>query len=144
MKKIVRDKLGRFLKGAPSFKKNKIKKLCLTCSKEFETVLSRIKSGRGKYCSNKCYMGGFKRGNIPWNKGMKGIHLSPETEWKYKNGKGYRHWVFKKFGTSCVKCKKDFLISKLQVHHKDKNRENNTVENLMIVCRLCHLYLHKK
>jgi len=24
----------------------------------------------------------FKKGHIPWNKGMKGIHLSPETEFK--------------------------------------------------------------
>lgn len=24
----------------------------------------------------------FKAGNEPWNKGMKGIHLSPATQWK--------------------------------------------------------------
>ena len=24
----------------------------------------------------------FKKGHIPWNKGMKGIHTSPETEFK--------------------------------------------------------------
>ena len=28
---------------------------------------------------------GFKKGDEPWNKGVKGIHLSPETEWKGKS-----------------------------------------------------------
>jgi len=27
-------------------------------------------------------MGGFKEGNVPWNKGLNGIHLSPRTEFK--------------------------------------------------------------
>ena len=26
--------------------------------------------------------GRIKKGNVPWNKGIKGIHLSPETEFK--------------------------------------------------------------
>lgn len=28
---------------------------------------------------------GFKKGNIPWNKGLKGLHHSPSTEWKKGN-----------------------------------------------------------
>lgn len=30
------------------------------------------------------------------------------------------------------------------VHHKDKNRENNTVANLELVCQSCHLSIHRK
>lgn len=41
--------------------KNKVKinspifKRCLYCNKKFRTYISRLKSGRGKYCSRKCY-----------------------------------------------------------------------------------------
>lgn len=31
----------------------------------------------------------FKKGNRPWNKGLKGIHLSPKSE--FKKGRTYRH-----------------------------------------------------
>lgn len=33
--------------------------------------------------------GGFKKGHVPWNAGLKGIHLSPETEFK-KGCKSYK------------------------------------------------------
>lgn len=53
----------------------------------------------------------FKKGHIPWTKGMKGIHLSPETEFKkggkpptwcpvgtirkrkHRRDKGIRYWI---------------------------------------------------
>lgn len=43
---------------------------------------------------------GFSKGHIPWNKGVKGIHLSPETEFKkgnlpkinYRKGENHPHW----------------------------------------------------
>lgn len=79
------------------------------CGNEMMIALSRHRSGRGKYCSRKCmYMyrvrprnltyeikttnsGWFKPGHNPnktsfkpghktWNKGIKGTHFSPETE----------------------------------------------------------------
>ncbi len=30
----------------------------------------------------------------------------------------------------------------LVVHHKDKNRENNTIENLEVLCPNCHAIRH--
>jgi hypothetical protein len=32
-----------------------IKKICKQCGNEFETIPSRIRNGRGKYCSRKCF-----------------------------------------------------------------------------------------
>jgi len=42
--------------------------------------------------------GRFKKGNIPWNTGMKGIHLNPEYEFK----KGHIPWIKgKTMGSLC-------------------------------------------
>jgi hypothetical protein len=40
--------------------------------------------------------GNFKKGNAPWNKDLKGIHLSPESEWKKGCNPPSPDTVFKK------------------------------------------------
>lgn len=32
----------------------------------------------------------------------------------------------------------------VHIHHKDKNRNNNTISNFIVVCRLCHLREHNR
>ena len=39
--------------------------------------------------------GSFKKGNEPWNKGKKGIHLSPETEFKEGQRAGEKNNTWK-------------------------------------------------
>jgi hypothetical protein len=57
---------------------------CKVCQKEFQTYPSKVKIGRGKYCSRECC------GKVTWIK--KGQHLSPETELKGTiNGKHYTY-----------------------------------------------------
>lgn len=53
---------------------------CKNCKKEFLVSPYYAKRGQ-KYCSSKCY-GAACVGRVIWNKGLKGIHLSPKTEWK--------------------------------------------------------------
>jgi len=69
--------------------KRKTIRKCLTCSKEFQTYPYQLKKGFGKYCSRKCSSKNnltkikkgerlspkteFKKGSIPWNKGLKGV-----------------------------------------------------------------------
>lgn len=50
----------------------------------------------------------------------------------------YEVYWFKK---ECEICKS---LEKIYVHHKDENPWNNTKENLQILCRSCHQYLHMK
>ena len=64
---------------------------CLVCDSEFKTFLSRIKDGRGKYCSKKCAsVTYFKKGQHPSSKTeiKKGQRLSPKTEFE----KGHSTW----------------------------------------------------
>lgn len=57
-------------------------------SKQSEEAKRKMSEARmGKSPWNKgihIYLGGkkFEKGSIPWNKDLKGIHLSPESEWK--------------------------------------------------------------
>lgn len=86
----------------------------------------------------------FKGGNIPWNKNLKGIHLSPQSEFKkgqylaennvnWKNGitklnrliRGmpeFREWrerIFKRDNYTCQACKENKKVSgELHPHHK--------------------------
>jgi hypothetical protein len=61
----------------------------LLCKKEFKT-----RQSKRKFCCRECYIeyrkiygskGDYRPGTKPWNKGLKGIHLSPRTEFKPGN-----------------------------------------------------------
>lgn len=42
----------------------------------------------------------------------------------------------------CVKCDGEKNRSKLCIHHIDEDCNNNTADNLVLLCRSCHSYLH--
>jgi hypothetical protein len=57
---------------------------------------------------------------------------------KYTN-QGQYFKVVKKYKNKCRDCKRqDFLI----VHHKDGNRKNNLLDNLVLLCKHCHAVEH--
>jgi len=41
----------------------------------------------------------------------------------------------------CEKCGGD---NNLDIHHKDENYQNNNIDNLICLCRSCHLKEHRK
>ena len=51
---------------------------------------------------------------------------------------GYRNLAFRNFPHKCAICNYDEEPKILQVHHKDSNRNNNTLDNLCILCPNCH------
>lgn len=160
-----------------------IKKNCLICNKEFFVVPA--KEERAKYCSKACLgkanakrlngnqyaagsgpnSGSFKQGNIPWNKGLKGIHLSPDSE--FKPGRREKHYV--PIGTMTIRADRSgnqrkwiktidgwFQFANILytqkhgpipdgsvVHHKDRNTLNDSLDNLMVMTRSQHLEEHR-
>jgi 5-methylcytosine-specific restriction endonuclease McrA len=110
-----------------------------------------------KYTIHKVNPGWIKKGEHlnPDTQIIKGQHLSPETEikkdqrlspdteFRYKNGNGYRHLLIKGLLPQyCELCLDDPGLKRLHVHHKDKNRSNNSRDNLIVLCRPCHLLEH--
>lgn len=61
------------------------------------------------------------------------------------DGKNYREKAFRFYEHKCAICNWNEDIDCLEVHHIDENRENNDIENLIILCPLCHkkLTTHK-
>lgn len=103
------------------FKNEYQKNNCLNCNKEI-----KIKKN---YCSNKCQ--GEHKQNLIFEKIENGDITFSE--------KSYKKFLIKKYGDKCMKCGWNEINPvtgkvPIQLEHIDGNSENNTLENLMLLC----------
>jgi len=49
--------------------------------------------------------------------------------------------ILRKFGNKCSICSR---TEGLHIHHKDKNPSNNRMDNLIVLCGVCHKKIHMK
>jgi len=122
-KKLISKKARLRLKifGHPG--KDKNKENSERYRKTSETLKKLYASGKAK-----C---GFKKGYVPPNKKY------------FDNRYAYTRIAFENLLSRCNRCKnKDLRV--LEVHHKDRNRKNNKIENLEILCANCHKIEHLK
>lgn len=157
---MIRNERGRFVKGhkQPWRKKHLFKKVCLLCNKDFYVPKNQIP--RRKYCSIKCSSlmrkgNQFAKGSIPWNKGTFGVMKKNSGSFK----KGSKHRRFKgwtkhqgyiliyspnhPFKDSHNFVKEHRLVMEKHlgrylkpseiIHHINHIRDDNRIENLMIV-----------
>lgn len=94
------------------------------------TYVSNVESllhfSRRKYCSRECMSAGFsgvRRGDSQ--------NVRTSRMWARQDG----------LTDSCADCGKQ---EKLDVHHIDENPLNNAPENLVSLCRSCHLQRHRQ
>jgi hypothetical protein len=111
----------------------------------------------------------FKKGIIPWNKGLKGIHLSPYSEFKKGNpswNKGRKYFMpnailtegyinYQGYIVLCIggdeilehriimerKIGRELMDNEV-VHHKNKNRLDNRINNLKVMTKSEHSKHH--
>jgi hypothetical protein len=57
-------------------------------------------------------------------------------------GRVYRDIAFRNKQKICERCDYSKIPEVLVVHHKDRNRENNNIENLEVLCPTCHSEEH--
>lgn len=55
----------------------------------------------------------------------------------------YRVNALKYYGENCQECGYNKFPQILQVHHIDRNRNNNLLENLQVLCPNCHAIKHR-
>lgn len=148
--------------GKPS-KVGKINRVCEQCRADFSVYPSQIKKGGGKFCSLSCGTTYRNKTNNPSkrpevrekisknhadvsgkNNPMYGVR--PKT---YKNGytnsgkNYYRFIAFNSFPSICNRCGLEAPEKQLEIHHKDRNRKNNELINLEVLCAKCHKEEHK-
>jgi len=51
--------------------------------------------------------------------------------------------VYREFNINIL-CDKCGATEDICIHHKDRNRRNNNIDNLQPLCRSCHMHLHTK
>lgn len=108
---------------------------CHICGKDIIKTPSNIKKSKsGKvFCSRSCSV---KFTNTEYRTGKNNPN--------YKNGGSkYRNIKFRSCEKICEDCK-TIDIRVLEVHHKDRNRKNNELSNLSILCANCHKIKHYK
>lgn len=146
-------------------------RICQHCGKTFKIFKCWLKKGRGEFCSRKCY-GEFKKGKPTWNKGIphtettkdkirqkalgrtgwnKGltkeshpnlIRLKKEKSPNWRGGTTvYRSIAMENLLVECASCGVNNPKT-LVVHHIDRNRRNNQLNNLQILCLNCHRLEH--
>ncbi len=105
---------------------------CLNCN-------SLLEKNYKKYCSNKCqkeyeykrFIEKWKSGKIT---GMRG---------KYQISMHLRRYLFNKYNNKCSRCGWSEVnpytkMIPLEIEHMDGNFENNSEDNLILLCPNCH------
>lgn len=143
----------------------RIKSICVICNNEFEHKLCR--ANKAKYCSRKCYhKGQVNKGTIKTNCPIckKEYLMSPsrigirkscsrtcyailkkqETNVPISSNNFRKFWLRRGMILKCERCGYQECENILGIHHKDRNRENNTKENLEVLCPNCHSLEHQR
>jgi len=116
-----------------SFKhqQNRALKNCSYCATEFNIPISKLKSKSGLYfCTRKCKDEAQRIEN-----GFTALHPDHYNTGHTK----YKNKAFRTYPHECHVCKYGEHAELLQVHHIDSNRLNADIENLIILCPICHL-----
>ena len=111
--------------------------ICDYCGKEFHKTPSKIRS-EFNFCCREC-----KDMAQRMSSGKKFDEMRPNH---YDTGEhNYRKHSFAKYEHKCAVCGWNEDEDVLEVHHIDENRNNNSVNNLIILCPTCHrkLTTHK-
>lgn len=105
--------------------------VCIYCKKEF----TAYKGGVNKYCSQKCHYL-----DATGKKKERKITQEDETKSYITINKKLRNYLLETL-KGCEICGSR---NDLQVHHKNRDRSNNTRENLLLLCKTCHAKEHIK
>ena len=107
---------------------------CFICDKNVYRSLKDLRSSKSQkfFCGKKCQT--IWRNSVLYS----GIN---HVNWKH--GKSAYRRILRSTGKKeiCTLCRIDD-VRIIIVHHIDKDRENNTIENLIWLCQNCHYLVH--
>lgn len=121
--------------------------ICVNCGAIKTVRLSIWKRGKSRFCSTGCGTSWRNKHKNPMknnetrekvSKTLKELRQEENQEIKMDFKREYRKIAFDNLPHKCALCGYDKNYNSLEVHHKDRNRENNDISNLMILCSHCH------
>lgn len=139
LQRIRRKSVGRFCSKdcASTYhgKTHSVDVVCKWCSKQFRKRLSNLpKSKSGLYfCTRACKDEAQKLGGI---KEIQPPHYGTSTIVDYRA-------KFDSEDLVCTRCGYNEFRCAIDIHHIDKNRDNNDIANLVPLCSCCHMSLHR-
>ena len=104
-----------------------IEKKCVVCGKKYKTPHPQEQI----YCSRAC----FGKVSSEEKKGKKNPNWNGGTSTDF-----YLRIARESLIQKCSLCDSTKFLC---VHHKDENRANNKLDNLIVVCKSCHAKIHK-
>lgn len=111
---------------------------CGTLLTRKRSVVKRSKSGLS-FCNRSCKSKAQCIGGLT---AIMPKHYSQVSGGKPRIKTTYRSIAFAAFSHECFDCKFNTHEKVLQVHHIDKDRSNNDLTNLVILCPTCHAVRH--
>ena len=107
-------------------------KFCMSCGNKLERLREKdgdleslLHFSRRKFCSRVCMADGFRGRWRP-------VVLSHQGRYRARS-------IMQR--DSCADCKKQ---GRMDVHHINENPLDNSLKNLVVLCRSCHLKKHKQ
>jgi hypothetical protein len=120
------------------YENKRVRFICEGCKNECVDSPSRI-GKRKKWCSIEC-----KSTNA-----LKNVEIRQKSKAWVKLNRGInssqilRKWIKKIKPMICQVCGYDKYDFNIDLHHIDENPNNNDLENIAILCCMCHRELHK-
>lgn len=148
-----------------------IERNCEFCQKSFDAPVKEINRGNGRFCSRSCgrHIKRQKPDNLICALCHKSFYRKISSHKESKSGlyfccrnhkdqaqriggieaiqpdhygttlADYREIAFRHYPKICNRCGFDKIVV---VHHKDRNRSNNHIDNLEVLCPNCHALEH--
>lgn len=109
---------------------------CAHCSAVFYRSASKAKCSKSgfQFCNRECKEAAQKLGGIE--------EIMPAHYGLGNGAYDYRERAFAHYPPECADCGWNLVDDVLEVHHIDRDRTNNVVENLKILCPTCHNIEH--
>ncbi len=141
--------------------RQQIESTCGVCATKFTHISSRANSA--KYCSRKCYYKSMlKKGTAKYTClhcktefldspshprkycSRACVNKAEKEIWKPTFATVRKNMTRRNMLQQCERCGYSECQEILGVHHKDRNRLNNSIENLEVLCPMCHSLEHRK
>lgn len=115
---------------------------CRRCAKKFED--SPARKGKKVFCTNECKFSWYSERKIDIKRYRADAIKKVRKKGKLPQmGPSLRRYILDVKELKCHQCGYEEYRQCLDIHHIDKNPSNNDLDNIVILCVMCHRKVHR-